>query len=177
MVTETTTPSATASKVAHGFFAALSMNDLDAAMGYFSDETVYDVVPLGEICGKPAICRFYAELRAAFADYEMTVERVITSHSTAVVQWRAGGTFSGGQFQGVAPTGKHVDIRGVDVMDVAEGRIRHNTTYYDGATFARQIGLLPRSGSGVEEAMLTVFNAATRLHQRLSEHTHGHEEA
>jgi hypothetical protein len=45
--------------------------------------------------------------------------------------------------QGIAPTRRRVEIRGVDVMEIADGLIQHNTIYYDGATFARQIGLLP----------------------------------
>jgi hypothetical protein len=82
------------------------------------------------------------------------------------VQWHAAGTFSGGKFQGIEPTGKHVEIRGVDVMEFAEGRYVHNTIYYDGASFARQIGMLPRSGSVTEKATLAAFNASTRLRQR-----------
>ena len=32
------------------------------------------------------------------------------------------------------------------VTEIADGLIQHNTIYYDGATFARQIGLLPGLG-------------------------------
>jgi hypothetical protein len=36
-----------------------------------------------------------------------------------VVQWHAAGAFTGGPVQGIAPTGRRVDIRGVDVMKIA----------------------------------------------------------
>jgi hypothetical protein len=51
-------------------------------------------------------------------------------------------------------------------MEFAEGRYVHNTIYYDRATFAWQIGMLPRSGSVTEKATLAAFNASTRLRQR-----------
>jgi len=173
-----TTPSqttSTPSKVAHAFFDALSKNDFDAAVELVDVEAVDDFVAIGEVRGKPAIRRFFAKLRAAFPDFVMTMDHIIGDRSRAVVQWHATGTFSGGPFQGIAPTGKGVDIRGVDVMEIADGLIRHNTIYYDGATFARQIGLLPRTGSGTDKAMLSAFNTATRLRQRFSEHSIGRE--
>jgi len=101
----------------------------------------------------------------------MTADRIVADRSTAVEQWHAAGTFSGGSFQGIEATGKHVEIRGVDVMEITEGQVRHNTIYYDGAAFARQIGLLPHSGSGTE-ALLSVFNTVTRLRQQVSERSH-----
>ena len=51
-------------------------------------------------------------------------------------------------------------------MEIADGLIQHNTIYYDGVTFARQIGLLPGPGSRADQAMLAVFNAKTTLSQR-----------
>jgi hypothetical protein len=43
------------------------------------------------------------------------------------------------------------------VMEIADGLIQHNTIYYDGATFARQIGPLPGLGSRADQALLTAF--------------------
>jgi len=159
------TPSATPTplKVARAAFDALSKRDLDAVLEFHTDETVDDFVAIGEFRGKAAIRRFFEELFAAFPDFEMTVDRIIGDRTTAVVLWHAAGTFSGGKFQGIEPTGKHVETRGVDVMEITEGRVVHDTIYYDGASFARQIGLLPRSGSGADQAILSVFNIVTQL--------------
>jgi steroid delta-isomerase-like uncharacterized protein len=162
MDTETPTPS----EVARTIFEALSTKDLDTAMKFTTDYAVDDFVAIGEFRGRPAIRRFFDELLAAFPDFDIAVDRIVGDDSAAVVQWHAAGTFSGGKFQGIEPTGKHVEIRGVDVMEFAEGRYVHNTIYYDGASFARQIGMLPRSGSVTEKATLAAFNASTRLRQR-----------
>jgi steroid delta-isomerase-like uncharacterized protein len=162
MDTETPTPS----EVARTIFEALSKRDLDTAMKFNTDDAVDDFVAIGEFRGRLAIRRFFDELLAAFPDFDIAVDRIVGDDSAAVVQWHAAGTFSGGKFQGIEPTGKRVQIRGVDVMEFAEGRYVHNTIYYDGASFARQIGTLPRAGSVTEKATLAAFNATTRLRQR-----------
>jgi steroid delta-isomerase-like uncharacterized protein len=162
MDTETPTPS----EVARTIFEALSKRDLDTAMKFNTDDAVDDFVAIGEFRGRLAIRRFFDELLAAFPDFAIAVDRIVGDDSAAVVQWHAAGTFSGGKFQGIEPTGKRVQIRGVEVMEFAEGRYVHNTIYYDGASFARQIGMLPRAGSGAEKATLFGFNASTRLRQR-----------
>jgi steroid delta-isomerase-like uncharacterized protein len=172
MVTQAPTASRSMSltplKVARAIFDALSKKDLDAAFAFLSPETVDDFVAIGEFRGAPAIRRFFDELLTAFPEFEMTVERIVADRSTAVVQWHAAGTFSGGKFQGIEPTGKHVEIRGVDVMEITEGRVVHNTIYYDGASFARQIGMLPRSQSGTDKAMRMIFNTVSRARRRFS---------
>jgi len=169
MATEATNPpkSATPSKVARAVFEALGKKDLDSAGELIADDATDDFVAIGEIRGKAAIRGFFEETFRAFPDFEMTADRVVGDRSTAVVQWHAAGTFSGGLFQGIEPTGRHVEIRGVDVMEVTDGLIRHNTIYYDGAALARQIGLLPRGGSGTDRVMVQLFNAVTRVRRRL----------
>ena len=48
------------------------------------------------------------------------------------------GTFTGEPFQDIDPTGKPVDMRGLDLLEVEDGKIVGNTAYYDGAEFARR---------------------------------------
>ena len=156
----------TPADTARAIFDALAKRDLDEAMTYGADEAVDDFVALGEFRGKQAVRRFFEELLKAFPDFEVTVDRIVGDDEAAVVQWHAAGSFSGGPFQGIEPTGKHVEVRGVDVMEFADGLLRHNTIYYDGASFARQIGMLPKAGSGADRAMLSGFNAITRARQR-----------
>jgi hypothetical protein len=51
-------------------------------------------------------------------------------------------------------------------MEIADGLIQYNTIYYDGATFARQIGLLPGLGSRADQALPAACNAKTTVSQR-----------
>jgi steroid delta-isomerase-like uncharacterized protein len=157
----------TPADVARAVFDAVSKRDLDGIVAAGAPESVDDFVAIGEFRGHDAVRAFFRELFAAFPDFTMTVDRIVADDTTAVVQWHAAGTFTGGPFQSITPTGRRVEVRGVDVMEIADGLIQHNTIYYDGATFARQIGLLPGVGSRADQALLAAFNAKTTLSQRV----------
>jgi hypothetical protein len=75
-------------------------------------------------------------------------------------------------FQGIRPTGRRVEIRGADIMEISGGLIQHNTIYYDGAAFARQIGMLPSQGSRADRALISAFNAKTTLSGRYRDIRH-----
>ncbi|MHB1582576.1 MAG: ester cyclase [Acidimicrobiales bacterium] len=153
--------------VARTIFEAVSRHELDAAVELVAEDSVDDFVPVGRYEGKAAIRSYFESLFAAFPDFAITVDRVVADDAAAVVQWRAGGTFTGAPFQGIEATGRRVEIRGVDVMEIADGRVTHNTIYYDGASFARQVGMLPAQGTTAERAVLSAFNTATRVRSRL----------
>lgn len=93
----------------------------------------------------------------------MTVDRIVADEIAAVVQSHVTGTFTGCRFQGILPTRRRVEVRGVDVMEIADGLIRHNTIHYDGAGFARQIGMLPSLGSRADRMLVSLFSAKSRL--------------
>jgi steroid delta-isomerase-like uncharacterized protein len=156
-------------EVARAVFDGIAKHDVEAGVAHVAATCTDDYVALGEFRGLPAIRNMFTEMLTAFPDFEITIDRIVADDSAAVVQWNAHGTFSGGQFQGIEPTGKRVDLRGVDVMEIADGLIQHNTVYYDGASFARQVGMLPRQGSSADKAVMSGFNAVTKLRRRVAE--------
>ena len=153
-----------AREVALASFEGARKRDLDqiVADGH-PEEYLDDFVAIGEFRGKDAVREFFRELFDAMPDFELTVERVVSDEATAAVKWSAHGTFTDGAFQGIQPTGRAVQLRGVDFFEVEDGLIRRNTVFYDGASFARQIGMLPRKDSLADRAMLRLFNLKTRL--------------
>ena len=83
------------------------------------------------------------------------------------VRWRARATFAGpGSFMGFEPNGARVDIEGVDLVRVRDGRIARIDAYMNGAELARQLGALPPQGSATEERMAKAFNLRTRVKRR-----------
>ena len=162
----TTADVRTPGEVAREVFAAVSRKDPDGIVAFGAPDYVDDFVALGEIRGRNAVREFFRETYAAFPDFAMTVDRVVADDRSAVVQWHLSGTFSGGPFQGIRPTGRRVELRGVDVMEIADGLVQYNTIYYDGASFARQVGLLPAQGSRADRSMLAAFNVVSRLRRR-----------
>jgi steroid delta-isomerase-like uncharacterized protein len=154
---------------ARSYFQACANRDAAAMAAHWSPEGVEDVVPVGVLRGPGQIEAFFGELFAALPDSEMAVRRVVADDRHAGVDWRLTGTFSGAPFQGIEPTGRRVELRGFDLLEIEDGKILGNTVYYDGADFARQIGMLPPMDSGTERAMKSAFNAVTKLRKAIGE--------
>lgn len=156
-------------EAARGYFAAASARDPDAMAGFWHPEGIEDIVPLGVFRGPEGVRTLFRETFAAVPDMEFVVERVTADHEVAAVQWRSSGTFTGAPFQGIEPTGRRLELRGTDCLEIDEdGKILRNTAVYDGAAFARGIGMLPRQDSGAERAMRTGFNALTKLRKSIA---------
>jgi steroid delta-isomerase-like uncharacterized protein len=155
-------------EVALGYLAAVGERNLDAMVAHLSDEVIEDITPVGILRGPGEVREFFGSMFAAFPDFQFSVEQSVASPQMAAVQWRATGTFRGAPFQGIEPTGRRVDIRGCDCIEVEDGKIVRNTAYYDGAAFARGLGMLPQAGSGGEKAMLAAFNAVTKVRSRFA---------
>jgi steroid delta-isomerase-like uncharacterized protein len=163
-------PSRSAGELARDVFHRLFTDrDVAAVERYWSERTVDHFLALGEsIRGTQALAAFFRELLAAVPDLRMEVERVVDEGREAVVQWTMAGTLNGSPFRGIEPTGRPVRLRGVDVIRFDdEGRIEENTIYFDGAEFARQLGMLPRQKSPADRAMLGIFNAVVRVRRHL----------
>lgn len=147
---------------------AVAAKDLDTMRALAHDDVVDDFVVLGEVKGKEAVSAFFAELFAAVPDLDFTIERIIGGDERiAVGEWSLMGTFDGGPFQGLEPTGRRLELRGIDVMEFDEGLLRHNTIYYDGLRFARQVGMLPAEDSTADRAIMSGFNALTKAKKGL----------
>lgn len=158
-------------ETARAYFDALTARDADAAIRIWAADGVDDVLPLGIFRGREAISAFLKELFAAVPDMRFTVERITADDKVAAVQWRSAGTFSAATFQGLEPTGRRVDLRGVDCLEVVDGKIVHNTGVFDGAAFARQVGLLPPEDSGADRAIRAGFNTVTKLRRTVAKRT------
>lgn len=152
---------ATPRDVATAMFEALNRHDLDAAMALDHDDVVDDFVAVGVFEGVSEVRSFFAELFAAMPDFALETVGLVSDDEHAVVQWQATGTFTGTPFQGIHATGRRIVLRGVDVMRIEQGKLKHNTIYYDGLSFARQVGMLPREGSRSDQAITATFNART----------------
>lgn len=149
------------------YFDAMGRRDVRAMVELWSEDGVDDIVPLGVLRGRDQIAGLFRELFAAVPDLETTVTRIVPGEHEAAVEWCMTGHFTGLPFQGVEATGGRVELRGFDLLEVADGKNVSNTGYYDGMSFARQIGLMPPQDSGSERAMKGAFNAATKVRRRI----------
>lgn len=157
--------------VVRSYFEALGRRDVRAMGEHWRSDGVEEILPVGILRGRGEIQDFFTATFAALPDVETTVGRVVAGDSSAAVEWRMEGTFDGEPFQGINPTGKHVQIRGFDLFEIEDGKIASNTAYYDGMAFARQVGMMPAQDSGAERALKGAFNALTRARKTIAERT------
>jgi glyoxylase-like metal-dependent hydrolase (beta-lactamase superfamily II)/predicted ester cyclase len=160
---------ADAREVAETYFAALARHDLDTAAACWAPGGVDRLVGQSEARGPEGVRAFFGELFAAIPDFAFEVETVVAEADRAAVRWNATGTFAGdAAYLGIAPTGGPLQLEGLDLLRVRDGLIVQNDAFSDGMGFARQIGMLPRQGSGAETRAMRAFNARTRVARTLA---------
>ena len=167
----TETQQRTATEVAREAFHVLFVErDPEKARRFWTGDSVDHFLAAGEtVRGGDALAAWFADLLRAFPDWTIEIENTFDDGDRqVVVQWHARGTFEGGPFLGIEPTGRPVELRGVDVFRFDDDwRVDSNTVYYDGAEFARQLGMLPPRESAPDRLMLRAFNARVRLARRV----------
>jgi predicted ester cyclase len=153
---------------AHELFeTVLNQRDADALLPYWHEDLV-EVFPTGTLYGRQAVRDYFAETFAAIPDLHIEAEHIAGEGEIVFVKWRVTGTFSGGPWMGIEPTGSRVELDGMDCFTMRDGLVMHNHIIYDQVSFARQIGMLPAQDSAADRAMTKSFNLKTRLRKRFS---------
>lgn len=166
---EAGTTTRSAEEVAHSYFEAIGRRDLDAIATHYAPDVVVDFLGLGVRRGPAELRQFFSELFGALPDGEMLVERIVGGDGVAVIEWRLHGTFEGTPLTGIEPTGRWVEQRGCDVIEVSDGLITRNIAYQDGMEMARAIGMMPPMDSPPERIMKQAFNVATKVRRAVQD--------
>ena len=113
--------------------------------------------------GVEEILGFWDALFAAVPDLTVTMQAVAEQGEAVFVRWTLTGTHSGAEWAGIAPTGAHLDLDGVDHVTVREGRIISDFAVLDQLQVARQLGLAPAEGSRLDVALRRGRGVLARL--------------
>lgn len=163
-----TVSSETADAVVTRYFKALAARDLDAMSACWAPDGIEHLAGLADLVGPEGVRGYFGEIFGAFPDFALAVRRTVIQDDSIVVQWDATGTFAGpGTFQGFEANGARIELEGLDLLQVRDGRIVRNDAYTDGMTIARQLGVLPADGSRQQIGMVKAVNARTRLTRKL----------
>jgi steroid delta-isomerase-like uncharacterized protein len=154
--------SPSAKQVATAYFDAIRDRDLDALVACWKPGSVDRLYGVGEMRVPDGLRAWFGDLFRAFPDFRMEVADMVAYGDKAAVRWRATGTFTGpGRLQGIAATGARVEIEGLDLLTIENGKIIENHAYSDAMEMARQVGTMPPAGSVGEKAMFGAVNART----------------
>ena len=128
-----------------------SSHDADKIEPLVTDDIVWLDPALSEPArGVGEVKEFMRTSWIAFPDLRFTPGPMwLDPHEDSMTwAWRMEGTNSGPlEPPGFAPTGRPIDIDGIDVWDFADGRIERYRAYYDMALVAQQLGVMPSPGS------------------------------
>ena len=126
-----------------GLYAALNAGDLDGFGGKLADDFIEHEETPGLAPTKQGVVEFFRMYKAAFPDLHMEPEDVLASGDKAVARVRATGTHQG-DFMGMPPTGKHVDVQLIDIIRFDDDGLAHeHWGVVDTMSMMQQLGAIP----------------------------------
>ena len=118
---------------------AWNRRDWDKMRSLFHADYTYTGADGKELVGPEAgieVARSYANV---FPDGKTEITNVCVSGNTAVAEFVARGTHQG-ELMGVAPTGKPIEVRVCNVMEIRDGKVYREREYLDTMNMLVQIG-------------------------------------
>lgn len=101
-------------------------------------------VPLGDHYGPEGVRIDVCGFRSAFPDLHLTIESIVGEEDYVVFRFVARGTHHG-PFMGVPPTGRRVEIDGLSMERLRDGKTIERWLQYDTAALLQQLGDGPGS--------------------------------
>jgi steroid delta-isomerase-like uncharacterized protein len=151
-----------AKQVATAYFDAIAQRDIEKMAAVWRPGSIDHLYGMAELRVPEDLRSWFGNLFRAFPDFAMEVADMVAYGDKAAVWWKATGTFTGpGKFEGLASTGAAVEIEGLDLLTVKDGKIVDNRAFTNAMELARQMGAMPPQGSVAEKAMFGATNART----------------
>jgi steroid delta-isomerase-like uncharacterized protein len=119
---------------------AFNDHDLDELVDEFAEDGTFVDPLLDEPVTGDELREYTAEIFRGFPDIRLEVDRVVASEGTAAIEGTYAGTH-GGPIEGVPPTGNHVAVPTMTVIDVSEDGITAWRDYWDQQAFSEELGL------------------------------------
>ena len=121
--------------------ALFTKGDLDAVDRYLSPDYVDHDPPFGANANREGMRATGAMIRAAFPDWHSDLHLLVGEADIVVEQFTASGT-NRGEVMGVAPTGRTVSLKGINIFRLREGRIVERWGRLDDLGFLSQLGIV-----------------------------------
>jgi predicted ester cyclase len=91
--------------------------------------------------GREGVKVFFAMLRAAFPDLHATIDDQIAEGDKVMASLTVRGTHQG-EFMGIAPTGRQIAFRTIDIVRVADGQLVEHWGLTDSLALLQQLGVI-----------------------------------
>ena len=118
--------------------------NLDVAEEVYAPDFVgHDPTMPEAIHGIEGARQFAAGMRSAFPDLTCTIEDQVAEGDKVVTRWRASGTHQG-ETEGLgSPTGNRMEMTGISIERLSEGKVVESWDNYDAMGMMQQLGHIP----------------------------------
>ena len=118
---------------------AVSTGNLQALNEIFASSVVdHDPAP-DQGKGPEGFIKFFTMMRSAFPDLKVTVDHIVQDENNLAMAYKIHGTHKG-DFLGIAPTGKSVEARGMQIGRYENGKIVERWGSSDELGLVKQLG-------------------------------------
>jgi len=123
----------------------INSGNVDVAVESFAPDAVdHDPAP-GQGPGRDGFRAFFSELTAAFPDAHIEPAHLVSDDDHVAIAYTLTGTHQG-DFNGVAPTGRKIEVRGVQIGRFEDGKIVERWGSSDELGILKQLGVDPLGG-------------------------------
>ena len=164
-VTEPTTHTSNAELIRWAF-DVLNTHDVAPLKAFWNDET-WERFPSRTARGADDIASVFEEAFAALPDFEIRIVELAEQGDNVFVRWHITGTHTGAPWEGIAASGRRIELDGIDHFVVRDGRVVSNFIVFDQFQFARAVGLMPQAGTLGDRAIKAGFALRTRIARAL----------
>jgi len=122
---------------------AISKGNLDLIDQLVDPNVVeHDELPPGLTPDREGVKQFFAMFRSAFPDLRFQIEDLLADGDRVAARVTVSGTHRG-EFAGLAPTGKEIEISAIDFFRVANGKVMEHWGVEDQLGMMQQLGAIP----------------------------------
>lgn len=101
--------------------------------------------------GVHQIATFVAEVRTAFPDFKLHIKEALADGDHVALHWTVTGTQKG-EFQGMPASGKRIELSGMTLSRLRDGKVVSEHVYFDRLAMLEQLGVAP-PGAAVSGAV------------------------
>jgi len=109
------------------------------------------VTPFGTFEGRAAIHEAASREKAAFPDRTMTVDVIVEQGDTIATEYTSVVTNTGPLVMPdgteLPPTGKRIELKGMELVQIRNGKAAVQHQYWDNMAVAGQLGVLPEAAA------------------------------
>jgi steroid delta-isomerase-like uncharacterized protein len=123
----------------------VNSGDVATAVESFAEDCLdHDPAP-GQEPGRKGFESFFNALKRGFPDAKIAPETLVADEDQVAIAYTLSGTHEG-KFQGIAPTHRRIEVRGVQIGRFENGMIVERWGASDELGILRQLGQAPETG-------------------------------